>query len=115
MHGERAPFLTKEPIFKFVMAPNKELSNDVDGPSTKGVEMDLMALSYDPKEGWVASNFGPNSGHWTILVMERNKPKGKKKKKKEQNLKNVRPNPDTRVGSKSYRVEPTEGSETICA
>lgn len=80
MHGERAPFLTKEPIFKFVMAPNKELSNDVDGPSTKGVEMDLMALSYDPKEGWVASNFGPNSGHWTILVMERNKPKGKKKK-----------------------------------
>lgn len=81
MHGERAPFLTKEPIFKFVMAPNKELSNDVDGPSTKGVEMDLMALSYDPKEGWVASNFGPNSGHWTILVMERNKPKGKKKKK----------------------------------
>lgn len=70
MHGERAPFLTKEPIFIFVMAPNKELSNDVDGPSTKGVEMDPMALSYDPKEGWVASNFSPNSGHWTRLVME---------------------------------------------
>lgn len=81
MHWERAPFLAKEPIFKFVMAPNEELSNDVDGPNTKGVETGPMALSYDPKEGWVVSNFGPNNGHWKRLVREekQNKPKGEKK------------------------------------
>ena len=51
MHWERAPIPTKEPNFKFVMAPNEEHSNDVEGPSNKEVKMGPMALGYDPKEG----------------------------------------------------------------
>jgi len=76
MHWERAPIPTKEPNFKFVMAPNKDHSNDVEGPSNKEVKMGPMALSYDPKEGWVASKLGPRSGHRKRLVREvkQNKP-----------------------------------------
>ena len=80
MHWERAPFPEKEPIFKYIVAPNEEVGNYVEGPSDKYAMMGPMALSYNPKEGWVAAELSPKSRHWKQLAREanQNKPIGKK-------------------------------------
>ena len=72
MHWEKAPYLEKEPIFKYVMAPNEEMGNDVEGPGDKEAVIGLMALNYNPKDGWVAAELGPKSRHWKRLAREAN-------------------------------------------
>lgn len=94
MYWEKVPIPMKEPNFNFLLALNKVQSNNVEGPFNKEVEMGPMALSYDPKEGWVASKLGPSSGHWKRLVREvkqtMSNNRRKKKKKKERSLISVR-------------------------
>ena len=80
MHWEKAPFLEKEPTFKFVMAPNVERRNDVESPGDKEATLGPMALNFDPKDGWVATELGPKSKHWKRLAREVNNKKPTEKK-----------------------------------
>ena len=111
MHWEKAPFLEKEPTFKFVMAPNVEMGNDVESPGDKEAIMGPMALNYDPKDGWVAAELGPKGKHWKRLArkVNHNKPAGKKGLK---NGKREGPTPVQELDSNSLKKKMQERSET---
>ena len=108
MHWEKAPFLEKEPTFKFVMAPNVEMGNDVESPRDKEAIMGPMALNYDTKDGWVAAKLGPKSKHWKRLAREvnNNKPAGKKGLK---NGKREGPTPVQELDSNSLKQKHRKG------
>ena len=80
MHWERSPFPAKEPNFKYALELNKVIRNNMEGPTDKDAVMSLMALSYNPKEDWVAIELGPKSRHWKRLAREVNQPKPKGKR-----------------------------------
>ena len=108
MHWEKAPFLEKEPTFKFVMAPNVEMRNDVESPGDKEAIMGPMALNYDTKDGWVAAKLSPKSKHWKRLAREvnNNKPAGKKGLK---NRKREGPTPMQELDSNSLKQKRRKG------
>ena len=108
MHWEKAPFLEKEPTFKFVMAPNVEMGNDVESPGDKEAIMGPMALNYDTKDGWVAAKLGPKSKHWKRLArkVNNNKPTGKKGLK---NGKREGPTPVQELDSNSLKQKHRKG------
>ena len=108
MHWEKAPFLEKEPTFKFVMAPNVEMGNDVESPGDKEAIMGPMALNYDTKDGWVAAKLSPKSKHWKRLAREvnNNKPAGKKGLK---NRKREGPTPMQELDSNSLKQKRRKG------
>ena len=92
------------------MAPNEDVGNYVEGPSDKYAMMGPMALSYNPKEGWVATELSLKSKHWKRLAREANpnKPIGKKRFEV---WKKGGPNLVTTVGSQHFRPKTKERSE----
>ena len=66
-----------EPAFEFNLAPKVLTEGKEEGPNP---ELGSVAMSYDPKEGWVSKKLGPKSKHWKRLAREvnNNKPAGKK-------------------------------------
>ena len=54
MGWEQTPSLGNIPDFKFTLAPNKDIVESVESPSTQ--DMGPMAMSYDPSGGWVTSS-----------------------------------------------------------
>ena len=67
MQWEKDLVQKKEPLFEFNLAPKVLTERKEEGPNP---EIGPVAMSYDPKEGWVSEKLGPNSKHWKRLARE---------------------------------------------
>jgi len=78
MIWEQVPILDNVPEFKYIMAPNKDKENSAKSPTTQALNIGLMAMCYNPNEGWVTSKLSPTSGHWKRMarVVKQSKPRG---------------------------------------
>ena len=67
MQWEKDMVQKNEPAFEFNLAPKVLSEGKEEGPNP---ELGPLAMSYDPKEGWVSEKLGPNSKHWKRLARE---------------------------------------------
>lgn len=70
MNWERTPIPKREPEFKYLLALNENPINSEESPTTQALDIGLMAMCYDPIEGWVTSKLSPQSGHWKRKARE---------------------------------------------
>ncbi|KAK7841066.1 hypothetical protein CFP56_015952 [Quercus suber] len=67
MQCEKDIVQKNEPVFDFKLAPKNLTEGREESPK---IELGPVAMSYDPKEGWISKKLSLNSKHWKQLAKE---------------------------------------------